>query len=55
MSVDLDSVEFGSDTCVCPKCGNEVPHARRGVPCSSIRCPKCGTPMKGRKCAEKGA
>jgi len=26
--------------CVCPKCGYSVPH-QRGVPCSSLQCPKC--------------
>jgi len=35
--------------CVCPKCGEKVPH-QRGVPCFSIKCPKCGTPMAGAFC-----
>jgi len=30
--------------CVCPKCGERVPH-RSGVPCREERCPKCGTVM----------
>ncbi len=30
--------------CVCPKCGYKVPH-KAGVPCYSLRCPKCDTPM----------
>ena len=30
--------------CVCPSCGEELPH-KRGVPCQSIKCPKCNTPM----------
>jgi len=33
----------GPAYCVCPKC-YRVPHTR-GVPCLSIRCPKCGTAM----------
>ncbi|MBN2367312.1 MAG: ferredoxin [Calditrichaeota bacterium] len=27
--------------CLCPKCGNKVPH-KRGVPCLEERCPSCG-------------
>ena len=30
--------------CVCPSCGEKVPH-QRGVPCYSISCPKCGIRM----------
>jgi len=30
--------------CVCPACGKEVTH-RPGTPCTSMRCPDCGTPM----------
>jgi len=30
--------------CVCPKCGHKVPH-QVGQPCSSVKCPKCGTAM----------
>ena len=31
--------------CVCPSCGEKLPH-KRGVPCLSIKCPKCDTPME---------
>lgn len=30
--------------CVCPSCGNAVPH-QAGSPCNQIICPKCGTSM----------
>ncbi len=30
--------------CVCPKCGEEIPH-RRGIPCQDERCPNCGAKM----------
>ncbi|MBN2380281.1 ferredoxin [candidate division WOR-3 bacterium] len=30
--------------CICPKCGEKIPH-RRGVRCIDERCPKCGTVM----------
>ena len=33
-----------SGECVCPKCGNRVPH-ERGVPCYRTRCPECGAGM----------
>lgn len=33
--------------CVCPSCRKTVPH-QRGVPCSQVECPACGTPMTRR-------
>jgi hypothetical protein len=30
--------------CVCPNCGNKVPH-QVGVRCIDQECPKCGTKM----------
>jgi hypothetical protein len=30
--------------CVCPGCGEKVPH-KRGVSCYSVNCPRCGTGM----------
>jgi len=34
--------------CVCPKCGYKIPH-ERGVPCSTIFCPKDNTPLQREK------
>jgi len=31
--------------CVCPKCGYKIPH-ERGVPCSTLYCPKDSTPLQ---------
>lgn len=31
--------------CVCPDCGHREKH-RRGIPCSDMKCPKCGASMK---------
>lgn len=31
-------------SCVCPKCGEKVPH-QAGVPCREEQCPKCGAKM----------
>lgn len=39
----------GSADCVCPKCGEKVPHTR-GIPCLQTKCPKCETPMRGVFC-----
>jgi len=33
-----------SGSCVCPKCGQRVPH-ERGVPCTKQKCPGCGAAM----------
>ena len=30
--------------CICPDCGEKVAH-QTGVPCYSIKCPKCSTAM----------
>ena len=30
--------------CRCPQCDTAVEH-QRGIPCSSIKCPKCGAVM----------
>lgn len=30
--------------CVCQKCGEKTIH-KAGVPCTSLKCPKCGTSM----------
>lgn len=30
--------------CICPKCGEKVIHAA-GVPCTSLKCPQCGSPL----------
>ena len=31
-------------SCICPECHHEIPH-RRGEPCNSFKCPKCGNNM----------
>jgi len=33
-----------SGECVCPSCGYRMPH-QAGVPCYTIKCPKCGMMM----------
>jgi len=30
--------------CVCPDCGEKIPH-KPGTPCTSEKCPKCGSKM----------
>jgi formate hydrogenlyase subunit 6/NADH:ubiquinone oxidoreductase subunit I len=34
--------QFG--VCSCPQCNYSVPH-KRGVPCTTLRCPKCNIPL----------
>jgi len=31
--------------CVCPKCGYKITH-QPGIPCSTLECPKCKTPLE---------
>jgi len=31
--------------CICPKCGKKTVH-KRGIPCSSLKCPECNTKME---------
>ena len=39
----------GTMVCRCPKCGHTELH-RKGVPCSSFTCPKCGKRLHGEHC-----
>lgn len=45
-----EELEFGSNRCVCTKCGKAVAHSKRGVPCSKMKCPACGAEMRGERC-----
>lgn len=41
-----EAIGKGPDgTCVCPRCGYSVSH-ERGVPCSSLKCPKCNVNLE---------
>jgi hypothetical protein len=33
-----------SGSCICPDCGTKAAH-KVGVPCYTVKCPKCGTSM----------
>lgn len=39
----------GSEVCECPKCGHTEAH-KRGIPCTEVKCPKCGALMVGKFC-----
>lgn len=39
----------GSKECTCTNCGYKVLH-KRGIPCSTLNCPECKTPLKGIYC-----
>jgi len=42
----------GADVCVCPECGEEMPHSK-GLPCTRMECCKCGASMTGKDIEEK--
>ena len=45
VSEEKEEIEPGGpDKCVCPKCKEKV-DKKRGVPCRSMKCPKCGAEM----------
>ena len=35
----------GPTQCWCPSCAYSMPHSR-GLPCSEVKCPKCGASLK---------
>jgi len=39
-----DSRKGRTNNCVCPNCGEKIPH-ESGVPCNSHKCPSCGSRM----------
>lgn len=39
----------GVGKCTCPECGHKESH-KRGIPCTTQTCPKCGAKMKGDNC-----
>jgi len=43
----------GTDTCTCPSCGAQALHPR-GVPCTSFKCPSCGSLMTGVSLSQSG-
>ena len=51
-NVDRGQGLGGSVDCVCPNCGESVPH-RRGIPCAQSKCPKCDSRMCGIFCNPK--
>lgn len=40
----------GTKICTCPKCGHSM-NSQRGIPCTEVKCEKCGALMKGQYCA----
>ena len=39
----------GIKKCVCSNCGENI-EQKRGIPCSTTKCSKCGTQMRGDFC-----
>lgn len=50
-SVDVEGsgvrgrTQGSADSCVCPKCGKNIPY-KVGTPCYKTICPKCGSIMR---------